>query len=149
MISLRGPLSIALLLALVCAPALAEEPREVTVYKSPNCGCCGRWVDHLEANGFRVEVHDVADMQSIRRDHAVPETLASCHTAEIDGYIIEGHVPAADIARLLEEKPAVRGLAVPDMVTGSPGMEGPDPEAYEVLSFDASGQTAVFATHAP
>jgi hypothetical protein len=149
MASHRGPLLIALLFVLAGAPALAGEAREITVYKSPSCGCCGKWVEHLEANGFRVEVHDVADMHPIKQEYAVPDVLASCHTASIDGYVIEGHVPAADIARLLKERPPVRGLSVPGMKSGTPGMEGPDPERYQVLSFDDEGHTAVFATHAP
>ena len=111
------------------------EPRAMTVYKSPWCGCCGAWVDHVRAAGFTVELHDVDDLAPIKRMAGIPETLASCHTASIDGYAIEGHVPAHVVRRLLDERPAVRGLAVPGMPIGSPGMEGPSPEPYAVYSF--------------
>ena len=120
---------------------------EVTVYKSPTCGCCTKWIAHLEANGFKVNAHDVADLTQVKREHGVRRELTSCHTALVDGYVIEGHVPAEDIQRLLQERPDVVGLAVPGMVMGSPGMEGPTSEPYNVLTFDREGNTTVFAKH--
>ena len=120
---------------------------EVTVYKSPTCGCCTKWIAHLEANGFKVNAHDVADLTQVKREHGVRRELTSCHTALVDGYVIEGHVPADDIQRLLQERPDVVGLAVPGMVMGSPGMEGPTSEPYNVLTFDREGNTTVFAKH--
>lgn len=121
---------------------------EVTVYKSPTCGCCGKWVDHLKADGFSVTVHDLQSVEPLKQRYGVPRNLASCHTATVGGYVIEGHVPAADIKRLLAEKPKVKGLAVPGMPVGSPGMEqGNVKEPYDVVSFDESGRTAVYAKH--
>ncbi|MGH7656785.1 MAG: DUF411 domain-containing protein [Gemmatimonadales bacterium] len=122
-------------------------PPEITVYKSPTCGCCKAWVKHLEENGFTVTVHDQDDLAETKEMLGVPVELRSCHTAVIGKYVIEGHVPAADIARFLEEEPEALGLTVPGMVTGSPGMEGPDPQPYEVLAFDHDGRTSVFASH--
>ncbi len=133
-----------LLLALVSAPALAAE---VTVYKSPTCGCCKAWVKHLQANGFTVTAKDVPDVEPYKQANGVPPTLGSCHTARVNGYTIEGHVPAADIQRLLKERPKVRGLAVPGMPAGSPGMEGLFTQRYDVLTFDQDGRTAVYARH--
>ena len=127
---------------LVSAPAAATD---IDVYKDPNCGCCQRWVEHLQANGFSVKVHDVADFMQYKQ--GVPSELAACHTAKVGGYLIEGHVPASDIRRLLKERPKVSGIAVPGMPAGSPGMEGPRAQRYEVLTFDKDGNTAVFAQH--
>jgi hypothetical protein len=125
-------------------PSYAEEIR---VYKSPTCGCCSLWVEHLKENGFSVTVEKRKDLESLKTLLGVPPRFQSCHTAEVDGYIIEGHVPAADIERLLVERPAVRGLAVPGMPMGSPGMPGPRSDPYDVLSFDSAGHTAVFSHH--
>ncbi len=133
-----------LTLALVGAPAPAAE---VTVYKSPDCGCCQNWVAHLKANGFKVTAKDVSDIMPFKAMNGVPYELGSCHTAVVEGYTIEGHVPAADILRLLNERPKVRGLAVPGMPAGSPGMEGGTPERYQTISFDKNGRTAVYARH--
>lgn len=119
----------------------------VEVYKNPQCGCCGAWVSHLRTQGFVVNVHEVADTAAVREQHHVPAALGSCHTATISGYAIEGHVPAADIRRLLKEKPAVAGLAVPGMPAGSPGMESSSPQAYQTLAFSAAGESQVFANH--
>jgi len=140
---------VSLLATFAPALALAGDPVQITVYKSPTCGCCGAWVSHLQRNGFEVITYDVSDVGPVKQSSGLPPELASCHTAFVDEYLIEGHVPASDVARLLEDKPAIRGLAVPRMPIGSPGMEGPNPERYEVLSFDASGKTEVFATHGP
>jgi len=140
---------------LACAVSLlalvhcAESKVAVTVYKSPTCGCCVKWIDHLEGHGFTVEARDVRDTRALKQEHGVPSGLEACHTALIEGYVIEGHVPAEDIGRLLRERPPVAGLAVPGMPIGSPGMEGPRPEAYRVLSFDAVGHTEIFASHGP
>ncbi len=121
----------------------------VTVYKTPTCGCCRAWVDHLRAEGFRVETVDRDDLTMVKAVNAVPGQLQSCHTATVGGYVVEGHVPAGDIRRLLAERPPVAGVAVPGMPVGSPGMEVPGTPAdrYDVLSFDRSGSTAVFASH--
>ena len=118
----------------------------VSVYKSPTCGCCGEWVKHIRASGFRVETREIADVAPIRRRYGVPDQLASCHTAVVAGYAIEGHVPASDIQRLLRERPKVRGLAVPGMVAGSPGMEQGPPQPYATLAFDDRG-SRIFARH--
>lgn len=119
----------------------------VTVYKSPTCGCCNAWVDHLRASGFRVATIDTDDLTSIKQRHGVEPAHAACHTALVGGYVIEGHVPAADVRRLLTERPAVTGLAVPGMPMGSPGMEGPRPERYDVLAFTRDKGATVFASH--
>ena len=120
----------------------------VVVYKTPTCGCCTLWVDHLRANGFEVEVHDVPDTTPVRRREGVPARLGSCHTAKVGGYVIEGHVPAAEIHRLLRERPRIDGLAVPGMPIGSPGMEmGSRQDTYDVLAFNGAGETLVFARY--
>jgi len=128
-------------------PRASGQSKEVMqVYKSPTCGCCGDWVKHVRANGLRVETHDLNDVSPIRRRYGVPGALASCHTAVIAGYAIEGHVPAADIKRLLRERPKIIGLTVPGMVIGSPGMEQGTPQPYATLAFDERG-SRVFAQH--
>jgi hypothetical protein len=121
---------------------------EVTVYKSPTCGCCTEWVAHLRRHGFRVKTADLTDLQPIKTRHGVPAALQSCHTALVDGYVVEGHVPADLVDRLLQERPGIVGIAVPGMPVGSPGMEVPGRPAdpYQVVTFDRSGQTGVFAT---
>ena len=121
----------------------AAGPR-VQVYKTPTCSCCGKWVQHLRNNGFEVSVQDVADTTTYRRRYGVPETLMSCHTAVVERYAIEGHVPASDIQRLLRERLNTKGLAVPGMPLGSPGMESTRSAAYSVMIFDAEGHTSVF-----
>ncbi len=128
-------------------PLAAWGAGTVTVYKSPTCGCCSGWVEHMQAAGFQVQAHDVADVSPVKRQHGLPARLASCHTALVDGYVIEGHVPASDIRRLLAERPDVAGLAVPGMPMGSPGMEFGAPVPYDVLTFRRDGATSVFATH--
>jgi hypothetical protein len=119
----------------------------ITVYKDPSCGCCKSWIEHLVKHGYRVDAKDTPQMTEVKRTLGVPEALTACHTAIVNGYLIEGHVPAADIARLLKEKPRVAGLAVPGMPMGSPGMEGPRSQHYQVLSFDKTGKTKVFASY--
>lgn len=121
----------------------------VSVYKSPTCGCCGSWIEHMEEHGFVVEAHDTNDLVAVKNANHVPSELQSCHTAIIDGYVIEGHVPADDIGRLLANRPDVAGLAVPGMPVGSPGMEvdGYPDQPFDVIAFDQSGNTDVFASH--
>ena len=132
---------------LTATPAAAGDRPVITVYKSPTCGCCGAWIEHLRKNGFEARVHEVPDATPYQAKYGVPEALGSCHTAVIDGYVIEGHVPAADIKRLLRERPRARGIAVPGMPMGSPGMPGPRNDPYETLLFDASGKYLVFERH--
>jgi hypothetical protein len=115
------------------------------VYKSPTCGCCQAWVEHMRENGFAVTVVDTTDLAPIKARHGIGREMESCHTGIVDGYVIEGHVPADLVARLLSERPDIRGLAVPGMPMGSPGMEGAHKEAYEVLAMDRAGRTTVFA----
>jgi len=117
----------------------------ITVYKDPSCGCCTKWVKHLSSNGFVVTTHDVQNMDDIKRAMNVPVALQSCHTAVVDRYVIEGHVPADLVKKILTEKPAILGLAVPGMPAGSPGMEGDHVEHYNVVAFDRDGKTHVFA----
>jgi hypothetical protein len=121
----------------------------VLVYKTESCGCCNAWVDHLRAAGFTVDARDVADLMSIKRDAGVPASHASCHTALVDGYVVEGHVPADQIERLLAERPRIAGIAVPGMPVGSPGMDGPGARPYQVLAFDRQGVNTVYATVDP
>ena len=121
----------------------------ITVYKSSSCECCTKWVDHIRENGFSPVVHDEENMDAIKDDMGVPAAVRSCHTAVIEGYLIEGHVPASDIRRLLAERPKTAGLAVPDMPPLTPGMAPPGvkPRDYEVLSFQTDGVTRSFARH--
>lgn len=124
----------------------------MTVYKSASCGCCKAWVDHASTAGFAVKTVDTEDLASVKREMGIPARLVSCHTVVVGSYVLEGHVPAADVKRLLKEKPKVRGLAVPGMPIGSPGMEQGSPanyDRYDVISFTAEGTTAVFASHGP
>ncbi|MFO0688565.1 MAG: DUF411 domain-containing protein [Myxococcota bacterium] len=140
----------ALLTWTACQEAGPERPT-IQVFKTPTCGCCTKWIDHLEAAGFEVAATDLPDLASLKAEKGVPPELGSCHTAVVDGYVIEGHVPAEDITRLLAERPAVAGLAVPEMPLGSPGMEHPDPshhQPYEVLAFGVDGVRR-FASHQP
>ena len=134
--------------ALAPLPVSALAARDlVRVYKSPTCGCCNDWIKHLRANGFEVQAQDVADTGEQRRRHGVPDSLGSCHTALVGDYAIEGHVPAREIRRVLAEKPRARGLAVPGMPLGSPGMEGPRNDPYEVLLFQRDGRYTVYARY--
>lgn len=119
-------------------PAGAQQPA-VVVHKGPNCGCCAGWAQHLKDNGFAVTVDESADLQVVRWRLGVPADLAACHTAEIDGYVIEGHVPALAVRRLLQERPKAIGLAVPGMPAGSPGMEGGLAQEYDVVLFGVDG----------
>ena len=140
------------LLALPLAPVAFAEAQEplIEVWKSPDCGCCKDWVTHVEANGFRTRAHDVGNA-AMRAKFGIPVAYGSCHTARIDGYAIEGHVPASDIRRLLKDRPKAIGLTVPGMPVGSPGMDGPvyggrrDP--YDVLLIAKDGEAAVYRSY--
>jgi hypothetical protein len=121
------------------------KPVAIKVYKTPSCGCCKAWVTHLSDNGFRVETMDMPDLSLIKQKYGVKPELQACHTAVVNGYVVEGHVPADVIMKLLRERPAVVGIAVPGMPAGSPGMEGASKRPYEVLTFDKAGRTRTFA----
>ena len=142
-------LTLALTTAAAPAPAATDAAKKptITVYKDPSCGCCKNWIQHLIKHGYKVDAKDTPNMAEIKRTLGVPAAIGSCHTAIVNGYLIEGHVPSADIDRLLEKKPKIAGLAVPGMPMGSPGMEGPVSQHYKVLSFDKSGKTQVYAAH--
>lgn len=137
--------AVALALAMSAGHAIAAEP--IAVFKSSTCGCCTQWIDHLRKSGFEVRSTDIETMNAVKARFGVPPEMRSCHTAVVDGYVIEGHVPASDIQRLLRERPKVAGLAAPGMPLGSPGMEGPRSEPYSVMSFTKDGTSAVFAKH--
>jgi hypothetical protein len=124
-------------------------PIPITVYKSSTCGCCTKWVDHIRTNGFAPVVHDEEEMEALKNKLKVPEGVRSCHTAQVDGYLIEGHVPASDIHRLLAERPKTAGLAVPGMPSLAPGMAPPGekPRDYAVVSFQPDGSTRLFTQH--
>lgn len=132
-------------------PVDHPEAVAMTVYASPTCGCCSDWVDHVEEYGFEVDVVLRDDMIAVKRSLQLPLELASCHTAVVNDYVIEGHVPGEDLRRFLAEAPPSRGLTVPGMPLGSPGMEVPTGQVdyYEVLSFTADGSTSVYAEHGP
>jgi hypothetical protein len=129
-------------------PALAQGTK-IEVFKDASCGCCAVWVTHLEKAGFKASVTNAGDMAAIKNKLGVPAALRSCHTGVVNGYAIEGHVPAADVLRLVKEKPAVVGLAVPGMPIGSPGMEVPGmrAQAFDVIAFEKSGSRRVFSSH--
>ena len=141
--------SAAALAALSALPAFAAlAGPEVQVFKSPSCGCCGYWVEHMRTAGFTVKVTEVNDTTSARKRLGLPDRYASCHTATVGGYVLEGHVPAAEVKRLLASKPKAIGLAVPGMPPSAPGMDVPGrKDPYEVLLVDASGQSTVFARY--
>ncbi|MGE0449503.1 MAG: DUF411 domain-containing protein [Vicinamibacterales bacterium] len=126
-------------------PAKPGRP-QLTVFKSATCGCCRNWVEHMRTNGFDVRAIDVDDIDAVKREHGVPASAASCHTGIVNGYVIEGHVPADAVHRLLREKPAVAGIAVPGMPVGSPGMEVPggQTQPYAIVSIDKGGKTAIY-----
>lgn len=139
----------ALLLACLigAGAAAAQSATRVEVFKSPYCGCCEKWIEHLRHNGFEVVARDVNDVPAARQSLGMPERFGSCHTAKVGGYVVEGHVPAADIRRLLKEKPKAVGLAAPGMPQGAPGMETPHPQPYDTLLVQADGGASVFAKH--
>ena len=130
--------------------AAAQQPSPVVqVYKTPTCGCCGKWVKHLQANGFTVRATDLDSTGPVQTRHGVPTEVRSCHTAIVNGYVVEGHVPAAEVKRLVKERPKIAGIAVAGMPVGSPGMEmpGTEPHPYYVVSFDRNGRIEVFAKY--
>ena len=137
--------------AAVAAPRLSSAmtgaaPIPVTVYKSPSCGCCKNWVTHMQGAGFTVKVIDMDDLTTVKKNAGVPQQLQSCHTALVGAYVVEGHVPADLVKKMLAQKPQITGLAVPGMVTGSPGMEmGDSKDPYDVIAFDRAGKTTIFA----
>ena len=123
----------------------SAKPIAIKVYKTASCGCCKAWVQHLRDNGFQVETMDMPDLSLIKQKYGVKPALQACHTAVVNGYVVEGHVPADVIMKLLKERPAVVGVAVPGMPSGSPGMEGASKERYDVLTLDRAGHTRVYA----
>src|SRR6476469_9826097 len=137
----------ALTVVTAAAPTVAPKKPTITVYKDPSCGCCKNWIEHLIKHGYRVDAKDTPAMAEVKRTLGVPDAMTSCHTAVVNGYLIEGHVPAADIDKLLATRPRIAGLAVPGMPMGSPGMEGGRAQHYQVLSFDKNGKTKVFASY--
>lgn len=145
LLTLLGGLAVASSPLAASRPASARPP--MRVHRDPNCGCCEAWVAHVRRAGFDARIEVTDDIDAVKRRLGVPAALASCHTAEIDGWLLEGHVPAEIVARLLAERPAIRGLAVPGMPIGSPGMETPGmaPEPFRVIAFTGDGRTTVFA----
>lgn len=124
---------------------VAEMATEIVVHRSPSCSCCGKWVEHLKQNGYQVQDNVTDDVQSVKNKSGVTPDIASCHTALVNGYVVEGHVPADDIKKLLQDKPPVTGLSVPGMPKGTPGMEmAGKKDAFEVISFDKKQQQKVF-----
>lgn len=141
-------IGLAIGLALINIPTQAEEAKAITVYRSPTCSCCGKWLEHLKQNNFVIKDIMTDDMQAIKKQQGVSDEMASCHTALVDGYVIEGHVPADDIKALLKTKPKVVGIAVPQMPMGTPGMEmGDKKDPYNVMSFDQNNHYEVFKSH--
>ena len=139
--------------AVVAIPTFAQKATPlpvIDVYKSPTCGCCGAWIEHLQKSGFTVRAHDVEDTGTMRQKLRMPEKFGSCHTAKVGNYVLEGHVPASEIKRLLAERPAALGLAVPAMPAGSPGMEVASGrvDPYNVLLVQADGKSAVYKAYA-
>lgn len=124
----------------------AQGKPQMTVYKSSTCGCCSKWVEHMQANGFDVKAIDVEDLDKVKKERGVPAAAQSCHTALVNGYVVEGHVPASAVKKMLAEKPAIVGIAVPGMPMGSPGMEVPSgqKDKFDVVSFDKAGKIAVY-----
>lgn len=146
----RRTLLQATLMAALPMPLLAgtRAAPVVEVYKSEGCGCCEGWIEHLKAHGFAVKAQDVGDTGAYRRKFGMPDALGSCHTGRVQGYALEGHVPATEIKRLLAERPKARGLAVPSMPLGSPGMEGPRKDPFDVFLVGADGSASVYRHYA-
>lgn len=137
-----------LLIALMgSASVWAQALPKVDIYKSPTCGCCGKWIEHMQKSGFKVEIHEVDNIPASRKKLGMPDKFGSCHTSKIGNYVFEGHVPAADIKQLLRAQPKALGLAVPAMPPGSPGMDIPNSPAYETLLVQADGSSRVYAKH--
>jgi hypothetical protein len=138
----------AAILLSIQATAWAASP-VVDVYKSATCGCCKEWIKHLEKNGFTVRAHEVDNPSDYREKFGIPQRFGSCHTGVVQGYALEGHVPAADIQRLLKQKPKAKGLAVPAMPMGSPGMEGPRQDPYDVYLVKQDGNATIYKHYGP
>jgi hypothetical protein len=140
----------ALFLSVTVAAQTSKSAPSMEVYKSPTCGCCSKWVDHVRAGGITVKVSEMSDeeLATLKEKHGIPRTAQSCHTGLVGGYVVEGHVPVSEVHRLLKERPAVAGIAVGGMPTGSPGMEVPGRPAqtYNVVTFDKQGAVKVFST---
>jgi hypothetical protein len=136
----RSALLASVVLPLLAGKLFAADQAVITVHKDPTCGCCAGWVRHLQRAGFTTDVVETRDLDPVKRRLGVPDDLAACHTAEVSGYVVEGHVPASAVKRLLAERPSATGLAVPGMPVGSPGMEGGEPEVYEVVMFGPNGR---------
>jgi hypothetical protein len=139
-----------LLLTAQTSPLIGQPDQPtIEVYKSATCGCCSKWVEHLQGHGFKVHTTNREDLAELKAKHNVPQPLQSCHTAIVDGYVLEGHVPASDVQRLVKERPAIIGLAVPGMPVGSPGMEipGVKVQPFDVLAFDKARTTRLFTKH--
>lgn len=142
-------LAVAAIALAAAAPSLAASTSEITVYRDPSCGCCGGWIAYLTKQGFQPKQITTSNIDALKQQHGVPNHLASCHTATIQGYAIEGHVPAEDIKHLLAQRPKVAGIAVPGMPIGTPGMEDGDrKEPFTVVSFDEQGNTRAFNHYA-
>ena len=128
--------------------AMENKSLDIVVYRSPTCGCCSKWLAHLKKHGFNIQDNVLEDMQSIKDKYGISRSLASCHTAIINGYIVEGHVPANDIKTMLKDKPEIKGLTVPGMVAGTPGMEMGDKKApFKVFAFDKNGQVTIYKAY--
>lgn len=139
---------ILLFLSLFISAAWAAQPLQtVTVYKSPSCGCCEKWVEHMRASGFEVITHDTNNVAEQKTRLSVPQAMSSCHTAEVGGYVVEGHVPATDVKHLLADKPHIRGLAVPGMPVSAPGMDNPGKVPYVVYAIKNNGAIASYARY--
>jgi len=139
------------LIALAAAAAFvssAASAAQLTVYKSPTCGCCAKWIEHVRQHGFAVKVVETEDMAGVKKRLGIPDKLASCHTTQVGGYFVEGHVPAADIKRLLAQKPKAAGISVPGMPIGAPGMEhGDHKQPYATVLVGKDGKLSLFARH--
>ncbi len=138
--------SLGALFAVIVPSVAMADGEKIKVYKSPTCGCCAGWVEHMEESGFHVDVQDMDDLSMIKQLGGVPDHLQACHTAVINGYTVEGHVPASAVTELLDSKPAIRGIAVPGMPQGSPGMPSPMHDTYDVVTFGENGEQ-LFATY--
>lgn len=140
--------ALAILLAIFWPVLKSTAVPEVVVYKSPTCGCCSKWVSHLESNGFSVKTIDTNKLNIVKQNQNIPQHLSSCHTAIVNGYIVEGHVPANAIRRMLKEKPVIKGLTVPGMPIGSPGMEqGERKDPYDVLAIQHNNSIKVYESY--
>ena len=146
-LSVAACFAFSMLFVSACTPSNSQPVAEVVVYKTPTCGCCKKWVTHLEEAGFTVKTTDLEDLSPIKQQFSVARELQSCHTAVVGGYVVEGHVPADVVQKMLTEKPAIAGISVPGMPIGSPGMEveGRPADRYQVMAFQKDGSATVYA----